>query len=126
MKNKIFNYDFLVVGAGLIGALTALRLSKSNYKVLVVDKKRWPQKDNRTLAVNANSKDFLEQLGLWKKLKSHPEPINKIEISDSTHKNPLVFENDDEPMGSVIFNYELLSIAQEALIKKKKFFYNTN
>ena len=124
MKNKIFNYDFLVVGAGLIGALTALRLSQSNYKVLVIDKKNQPQKDNRTLAVNANSKDFLEQLGLWKKLKSRPEPINRIEISDSTHETPLVFENDDEPMGSVIFNYELLTTAQETLMKKKILFYN--
>tara|TARA_B100001093_G_scaffold480612_1_gene510641 strand:- start:725 stop:1186 length:462 start_codon:yes stop_codon:yes gene_type:complete len=122
MKNKIFNYDFLVVGAGLIGALTALRLIQSNYKVLVVDKKRWPQKDNRTLAVNANSKDFLVQLGLWKKLKSHPEPINKIVISDSVNTTPLVFENEDESMGSVIFNYELLSLAQDALMKKKNYF----
>ena len=91
MKNKIFNYDFLVVGAGLIGALTALRLSQSKYKVLIVDKKSQSLKDNRTLAVNANSKDFLEQLGLWQKLKSCPEPINKIEISD----NPkcLLFQN---------------------------------
>ena len=95
MKNKIFNYDFLVVGAGLIGALTALRLIHSNYKVLVIDKKRQPQKDQRTLAVNANSKEFLEQLGLWKKLKSRPEPINRIEITDSNHTSPLVFENDD-------------------------------
>ena len=124
MKNKIFNYDFLVVGAGLIGALTALRLIQSNYKVLVVDKKRRPHKDNRTLAVNANSKDFLEQLGLWKKLKTHPEPINKIEIFDNTDTTPLVFENKDEPMGNVIFNYELLSIAQDSLMKKKILFNN--
>ena len=88
MKNKIFNYDFLIIGAGLIGALTALKLSQSKFKVLIIDKKSQPVKDNRTLAVNANSKDFLEQLGLWKKLKSHPEPINKIEISDSTHQSP--------------------------------------
>ena len=95
MKNKIFNYDFLVVGAGLIGALTALRLSQSKYKVLIIDKKNQSPKDNRTLAVNANSKDFLEQLGLWQKLKSCPEPINKIEISDNNHSTPLVFENDE-------------------------------
>lgn len=126
MKNKIFNYDFLVVGAGLIGALTALRLSQSNYKVLIVDKKSQPRKDNRTLAVNANSKDFLDQLGLWKKLQSCPEPINKIKISDSSHTSPLVFENDDEPMGNVILNYELLSSAKEALMKKKILFYNTD
>ena len=28
MKNKIFKYDFLIVGAGLIGSLTALALKK--------------------------------------------------------------------------------------------------
>ena len=119
MKNKIFNYDFLVVGAGLIGALTALRLSQSKYKVLIVDKKSQSPKDNRTLAVNANSKDFLEQLGLWQKLKSCPEPINKIEISDNNHTAPLIFENDNEPMGNVILNHELLTSAKDALIKKK-------
>ena len=124
MKNKIFNYDFLVVGAGLIGALTALRLSQSKYKVLIVDKKSQSLKDNRTLAVNANSKDFLELLGLWQKLKSCPEPINKIEISDSNHRAPLVFENDNEPMGNVILNHELLTSAKDALIKKKILFNN--
>jgi 2-octaprenyl-6-methoxyphenol hydroxylase len=124
MKNKIFNYDFLVVGAGLIGALTALRLSQSKYKVLIVDKKSQSLKDNRTLAVNANSKDFLGQLGLWQKLKSCPEPINKIEISDSNHIAPLVFENDDEPMGNVILNHELLTSARNALMKKKILFNN--
>ena len=126
MKNKIFNYDFLVVGAGLIGSLTALRLSQSKYKVLIIDKKSEPLKDNRTLAVNANSKDFLDQLGLWRKLKSSPEPINKIEISDNTHSSPLVFENEDEPMGNVILNHELLSLAKAALIKKKILFYNVD
>ena len=33
MKNKISKYDFLIVGGGLIGALTALALFKKNYKV---------------------------------------------------------------------------------------------
>ena len=124
MKNKIFNYDFLVVGAGLIGALTALRLSQSKYKVLIVDKKSQSLKDKRTLAVNANSKDFLKQLGLWQKLKNCPEPINKIEISDSNHTSPLVFENDDEPMGNVILNHELLTSAKDILMKKKILFNN--
>ena len=31
MKNKIFKYDFLIVGGGLIGALTALSLYKKNF-----------------------------------------------------------------------------------------------
>ena len=39
-------------------------------------------KDNRTLAVNANSKELLEQLGIWNELKFKPQPINKIVIKD--------------------------------------------
>ena len=32
MKNKIYKYDFLIVGAGMIGCLTALSLLKKNCK----------------------------------------------------------------------------------------------
>ena len=64
MKNKIHNYDFLIIGAGLIGSLTALALNKKKFKVLAVDKESKKLQDKRTLAVNANSKDFLVQLGI--------------------------------------------------------------
>ena len=37
MKNKIFKYDFLIVGGGLIGALAAFALCKKNFNVLVID-----------------------------------------------------------------------------------------
>ena len=82
MKNKIHKYDFLVVGAGLIGSIAALALIKKKLKVLVVDKENKMAKDNRTLAVNANSIDFLKQLDIWDKLKSKPQPIEKIVIGD--------------------------------------------
>ena len=32
MKNKIHKYDFLIVGAGLIGTLAALALAQKNLK----------------------------------------------------------------------------------------------
>ena len=38
MKNKIHKYDFLVVGAGMIGCLTALSLLKKKFKVLIIEK----------------------------------------------------------------------------------------
>ncbi len=65
MKNKIHKYDFLIVGAGLIGTIAALSLVKKKFKVLLIDKENKIYKDNRTLAVNANSIDFLKQLGIW-------------------------------------------------------------
>ena len=118
MKKKIHNYDFLIVGAGLIGTLAALNLIKNKYKVLIIDKGFNNPKDNRTLAVNANSKDFLINLGLWSQLNSKPEDIKKIEISDNINNDPLIFENLDENMGNVILNRELLLIARSKLLKK--------
>ena len=112
MKNKIFKYDFLIVGGGLIGALTALSLY---FKVLVIDKKNNALQDKRTLAVNANSREFLEQLGVWKNISSKPQIINKILIKDYINSTPLLFTNKSEPMGNVIFNKELHEIVRKKL-----------
>lgn len=115
MKNKIFKYDFLIVGAGLIGSLTALALNKKKLKVLAIDGKNFTPKDQRTLAVNANSKEFLEKLGIWSHLKTKPQQINKIIIKDYINSSPLIFGNDTEAMGNVINNAELLNIAHQKL-----------
>tara|TARA_B100000963_G_scaffold335039_1_gene328821 strand:- start:404 stop:1525 length:1122 start_codon:yes stop_codon:yes gene_type:complete len=115
MKNKIHKYDFLIVGAGLIGAIAALALVQKKLRVLVIDKDDKINEDNRTLAVNANSKEFLKNLGLWNFLKSKPESINKIVIKDNINKIPLIFENDDESMGKVILNKEIYQAARQKL-----------
>ena len=79
MKKKIFNYDFLIVGAGLIGCLRLYHCIK-NFKVLVIEKNKDLVKDDRTLAVNANSRKFLNDLNFWTKLHSKSEAIEKIII----------------------------------------------
>ena len=119
MKNKIYKYDFLIIGAGLIGAIAALSLVKKKFKVLVIDKKNSINKDKRTLAVNANSVDFLKKLGIWNELKIKPQPINKIVIQDNYNTQDLVFENDKETMGNVIFNKDMHKIAIQKLEKLK-------
>ncbi len=126
MKNKIHKYDFLIVGAGLIGTIAALALVQKKYKVLVVDKKNQILRDNRTLAVNANSTDFLKKLGIWKWLKSKPEPINKIVIKDNINIKPLIFENKYESMGNVIFNKEMYEVSKKKLENLKILKTDTN
>ena len=113
MKIKIHKYDFLVIGAGLIGALVGLELFKKKFKVLVVEKNNQSLLDQRTLAVNANSRDFLNSLGLWRNLVN--EPIQNIIIEDETSISPLVFENTNESMGAVIYNKDLLLKARTQL-----------
>ena len=126
MKNKIHKYDFLIVGAGLIGTLTALALEQKNFKVLLIDNKNYTSIDKRTLAVNANSKDLLKKLGIWKKLRSKPQPIDKIIIKDSINSTPLIFSNSNETMGNVIFNSELIKITLAKLENLKILIKNVN
>ena len=119
MKNKIHKYDFLIVGAGLIGSIAALALAQKKFKVLVVDKKNNLLKDNRTLAVNANSVDLLKQLGIWNNLKSKPQPIDKIFIKDDISRKPLIFQNEHESMGNVIFNKDMYGLVRKKLLYLK-------
>ena len=119
MKNKIHKYDFLIIGAGLIGSIAAYSLYKNKFKVLAIDKKKIIPDDERTLAVNANSKDFLKNLGIWDDLKSKPQPIKKIIIEDYINSSPLILENKSEAMGNVILNYEILKLVRAKLENAK-------
>jgi len=125
IKNKIHKYDFLIIGAGMIGCLTALSLLKKNFKVLVIDKGNLNINDTRTLAVNAKSRDFLKSLNLWGSLKK-TQPIKKIYIKDYINFNELIFDHKEEDMGTIIYNKELLSHARKILLNKKLLYKNIN
>ena len=44
MKN--FDYDYIIIGSGFGGSVSALRLSEKGYKVLVIEKgKKYEAKD---------------------------------------------------------------------------------
>lgn len=127
MKNKILKYDCLIIGSGLLGSLLAISLIKKQYKVLVIEKEGLSDgafADQRTLAVNANSRNFLKSIDLWNKLDKKHVDIGQISIKTYLNKDELIFKEQDA-MGSVIFNKELLSIAHKILIKEKSILGNT-
>ena len=63
----------------MIGCLTALSLLKKKFKVLVIEKENLSIKDTRTLAVNAQSRDFLKNLNLWNDLKKIHELLKVLQ-----------------------------------------------
>ena len=90
---------------------------------LVIEKNS-KSSDNRTLAVNSNSKSFLMNLGLWGNFKEKPENINKIVIQDYLNHEPLIFNNTQSPMGYVAYNQEILSNAKNKLRKSNSLIEN--
>ena len=126
MKNKIFKYDFLVVGGGLIGSLAALSLYNKKLKVLVIDNKTNIPTDQRTLAVNPNSRDFLDNLGVWSSIQTKPKSIKKIIIKDYINSSPLVFSNNKDSIGNIIYNVDMLKTVRQKLKKFKILKTNIN
>ena len=69
------SYDIIVVGAGMVGALSAILLAKSSLRVALVDKHDGhydlsvpPAYDARVSAISSQSKSLLESAGVWQNL----------------------------------------------------------
>ncbi|NVK73961.1 MAG: UbiH/UbiF/VisC/COQ6 family ubiquinone biosynthesis hydroxylase [Oceanospirillaceae bacterium] len=66
------SYDLIIVGAGMVGALSAILLAKSSLRIALVDKHNGeyqlstpPAYDARVSAISSQSKALLEQANVW-------------------------------------------------------------
>jgi len=64
MKTKSEIYDFVIVGSGFGGSVSALRLSQKGYKVLVIEKGKWFKKSDDFPKTTWNLKKYF----WWPKL----------------------------------------------------------
>ena len=83
MQNDPF--DYLVVGAGLVGLVCALALSKAGFKVAIIEANKLQQSplclDRRAIALTDLSCRWLSCLGLWEALQDSGSPIDNIHVS---------------------------------------------
>jgi cholesterol oxidase len=64
--NKNFDYDYVIIGSGFGGSVSALRLSEKGYKVLVIEKGKWFNEPKDFPKTNWNLRKWLwlPQLGM--------------------------------------------------------------
>lgn len=83
-------YQVVVVGAGLVGAATALALARQGLRVALIEQRppdvpdaSW---DTRIYAVSPASQRFLERLGAWQKMDAaRIQPIYRMDVAGDRH-----------------------------------------
>ncbi|NNJ93002.1 MAG: 2-octaprenyl-6-methoxyphenyl hydroxylase [Gammaproteobacteria bacterium] len=81
------SYDVIIVGGGMVGASLAHALSGHGLSIAVIESyslntTSQPSYDDRAIALSYGSKRILDALGLWSKLASSAEAIDKIHVSE--------------------------------------------
>lgn len=112
-------YDILIVGAGVTGLATALRLAKSGFEVAIVDKQSMGLPDGkahplRYVAVNQSSEALLKRIEAWPSSEA-VSPYREMAIWDAKSAGELNFSSLQLAIP------ELGYIISEAALKKALF-----
>ena len=120
-------YDFMISGAGLVGALTAMQLSKNGYSCCLLEKKNLCKtnayNDYAPLSLNYRSFLILKNFGLWHLIKDYAYPIKKLQIKSFNSLNRLSFKSNDiglDVLGYVVDRRLLLATFIEVIRKESK------
>ncbi len=117
-------YDIAIVGGGVVGLLTSLALAKLGRKIIHIERNELElHDDNRSLAVSYSSIAFLNTLGLWNKISSYTQPIQKVHISDKGRygRAEIFAEDENLPfLGAIAPMKELLRAGLQAVADNPK------
>ncbi len=105
-------YDYIVVGGGMVGAATAVGLAKLGYQVAIIEQQA-PEKfdksqpmDIRVSAISQSSVDFLESLGAWQQINATRTcPYKRLETWENNQCRTR-FHSDDLNMQQLGFMVE--------------------
>jgi len=116
------NHEVIVVGGGLIGAVTALSLARGGRRVLLVDRTK-PQlsrggfgMDIRNIACSPGSQQLLESAGVWRALT--PAPYRKMEVWEERGTSVLSFRAEEagrQELGWILENSPTVMAVWEML-----------
>ncbi len=121
------NYDVIIVGAGLVGMSIALALARSGINVAVIEKTNIntqfePEFDGRVSAIALGSQRILDNIGAWKFMRDHAEPILDIRVTEGATPFFLHYDHKeigDEPFGYIVENRHIRHALHQAASQLK-------
>ncbi|MEM1243893.1 MAG: FAD-dependent monooxygenase [Pseudomonadota bacterium] len=97
---KKYDYDLIIVGAGIVGLCLAAALDQTDLKILLLDKNPFidfnlkNNYDLRVSAINRNSETLFNRMGIWQDIKTHRASSFRHMIVWDKHAN-LQFNAED-------------------------------
>ncbi len=96
-------YDVILVGAGMVGALTANLLAQNGFHVALVDRTSGrcelstaPYYDSRVSAISRHSKSLIEKAGAWQHISQERlTPYHNMRVWDGLGTSQIAFSCDD-------------------------------
>ena len=117
--------DIIVVGGGMTGLLSALAVSETQKNIVLIDKnplnkRSLKSQDQRTTAISEGSKNFLETINLWEKIKNKAENIKMIDVYNRNKLSKINFYNSDEKNLGYVVQNEIIKREILKILKNKK------
>ncbi len=117
---KCFEYDAVVVGGGIVGAVAACGLGQIGLKVAIVEAASSSVATQRGQAYSINllSAQVFEDLGLWQTIRPQVETYRSVQLSDGDYGKVVRFLPEDlgaETIGYVAEHRVLIEILQNEL-----------
>ncbi len=121
------NTQIAIIGAGPIGAVSALTLAQAGTPVVLIDKggplnKVVTDFDRRAYALSLSSIQYLKSLGIWDQVSQFAQPIEKIWVVEEGSKTPLTFDHAElgkDPLGAIVESQHLLRTLHNQLAETK-------
>lgn len=89
------NYNITILGCGISGMITALRLARQQFSVQIIEQRAINDpnffQDPRSTALTASSQKFFTKLGIWSKIAQLAGNINDIYVVDNKSPRMLHF-----------------------------------
>lgn len=103
--------DVIIVGGGMVGLATALRLARGGVQVMMLEANvpneamHHSSFDSRTLVVNPASRQFWQDLGIWQRLSQSATVIEQVHVSNKGRFGTVLFDKTDfdvDALGHVV------------------------
>jgi 2-octaprenyl-6-methoxyphenol hydroxylase len=120
---QLIDADCVVIGAGLVGCITALGLSQNGFRVQIVERDRViieTPEDARALVLSSASIQILKALRIWPQLAEFAYSLKEVRVSEQGAYGSVLLSAEEAGMEELGCSYpagKMLAVLRRAVIE---------